>query len=102
MKTLSLVAALAAAIAFDALAAGGDSHPGYGVVESVKKLSPADTPSASTGASTPNRAPNRGSARYLVTVRLDDGTVQIRTVRRLEVRKGERVLVTNAGDVVPD
>lgn len=98
MKTLSFVAALAAAIAFYALAAGADSHPGYGVVESVKKLSPANTPSASTGAS----SPSRGSARYLVTVRLDDGTVQIRTVRRLEVRKGERVLVTNAGDVVPD
>ena len=91
MKNLALLLLLFSLKGFAA------DHPGYGVVESVSKVPP-PAPSASTGAS----APRHAAGRYLVTVRLDDGTVQIRTVRKLEVRKGERVLVTNAGDVVPD
>jgi hypothetical protein len=39
---------------------------------------------------------------YLVRVRMDDGSVQVRTVRRAEVRTGQRALITNAGDVVPE
>jgi hypothetical protein len=80
--------------------------PGYGVVESVTPISrPAAEESASSGGSRPpvTKEARRKSARnYLVRVRMDDGSVQVRTVRRAEVRTGQRALITNAGDVVPE
>jgi len=77
--------------------------PGYGVVESVTPVSRAPEESASAGASRPpaiERARQKRS--YLVRVRMDDGSVQVRSVRRAEVRPGQRALVTNAGQVVPE
>jgi hypothetical protein len=79
----------------------GAQTPGYGVVESVTRLSSdAKEESASAGASRP--APKKASGRYLVRVRMDDGSVQVRSVKRAEVRAGQRALITNAGDVVPE
>jgi len=75
-----------------------EERPGYGVVESIVAL-PAD-PSASAGAGGP--AKGRSPRRYLVRVRMDDGSIQVRSVDRLEVRKGERALITNAGDILPE
>jgi hypothetical protein len=42
----------------------------------------------------------RDAGKYLVRVRMDDGSVQVRTVKRAEVSAGERAFITNAGDVV--
>jgi len=80
--------------------------PGYGVVESVTPISRASSEeSASSGGSRPpvTKEARRKSARnYLVRVRMDDGSIQVRSVRRAEVRAGQRALITNAGDVVPE
>ena len=81
-----------------ALAAEPERHPGYGVVESVAPLPPAE--SASAGASVPSSDSRTGL--YLVRVRMSDGSVQIREVKKRRFTVGDRVLLTNAGDVVPD
>ncbi len=51
-----------------------------------------------------SRAAGRTRARagYLVRVRMDDGSIQVRSVKRAEVKPGQRALITNAGDVVPE
>ncbi|HWA38153.1 MAG TPA: hypothetical protein VG873_09845 [Burkholderiales bacterium] len=77
--------------------------PGYGVVESVTRISrDAGEESASAGASRPAAKAKKPAGRYLVRVRMDDGSVQVRSVKRAEVRVGQRALITNAGDVVPE
>lgn len=80
-----------------------EERPGYGVVESVVALDPGEAEaSASAGASRDVPPGMRKAERYLIRVRMDDGTVQIRSVAKREVREGERVLITNAGDIVPE
>ena len=95
-------AAIAALLALSCFAAAAeDKRPGYGVVEAVTpvRIKPsASEPSASAGAS----APSHATARYRVRVRLDDGTIQYRTLKKREFAAGDRVLLTNAGDVVPE
>jgi hypothetical protein len=39
---------------------------------------------------------------YRVGVRLPDGSVQYRDIDRPEFRVGDNVLLTNAGDILPD
>ena len=78
-----------------------DQAPGYGVVQSITRLPPS-TPaerSASTGSSS---TPAKRKTVYLVRVKMDDGSYQVREVAGVGVRVGQRVLVTNAGDVLPD
>lgn len=76
--------------------------PGYGVVQSVTPIpAPPAEESASAGASAPE-ARKKHAERYLVRVRMDDGTIQVRSVKRAEVKPGQRALVTNAGDVIPE
>ena len=75
--------------------------PGYGKVQSIIPLQaqPAE-PSASAGGSSPSKA--RPTQAYLMRIRMDDGRIQVRQVKRREVAVGQRVLVTNAGDVLPE
>ena len=90
--------ALAALLLAAAPAIASNDYPGYGTVQSIKRLAP--EPSASAGASSaPDKRP---AGTYLVRVRMDDGTIQVRQVRKREVATGQRVLVTNAGDVLPE
>ncbi len=86
-------------LCFSLLAAGEDQRPGYGVVQSVTPVVKAQ-PSASAGASAP--ASPHGPIGYRVRVRLDDGTIQFRVVKKPAFAPGERVLLTNAGDVVAE
>ena len=81
--------------------------PGYGTVESVIPLAQARLEveeSASAGGSRPavTKQARQKARGYLVRVRMDDGSIQVRTVKRAEVRAGQRALITNAGDVVPE
>jgi hypothetical protein len=78
-----------------------EHRPGYGVVESIKPV-PAepDEESASTGSTAPGEA--RAKTTYLVRVRLDDGSIQIRQLKNPSVAVGRRVLITNAGEVLPE
>jgi len=82
-----------------------DMRPGYGVVESIKevRLAPRER-SAAAGGSAPSEAGVRAQSRpvYRVGVRLADGTLQYRDLDKPEFKVGDNVLLTNAGDVVPD
>jgi len=83
---------------FDAWPAmAANDYPGYGVVQSIKPLKP--EPSASAGSSSPGK-PARET--YLMRIRMDDGRIQVRQVKKREVKIGQRVIVTNAGDVLPE
>jgi hypothetical protein len=95
----SLLFAFAAAVQCAAPQAA-DQGPGYGKVQSITRLpaQPAE-PSASTGASAPSKA---RAQTYLMRIRMDDGRIQVRQVRKREVAVGQRVLVTNAGEVLPE
>ncbi len=84
-----------------------DQYPGYGVVQSIVPVHPRLADQSASAGSSARSSSGRGASRravrgYLVKVRMDDGRYQIRQVKKREVRVGERVLITNAGDVVPD
>jgi hypothetical protein len=99
-RLAALFLAFAACAAVQA-APPADERPGYGVVQSIQRLpGKAAEPSASAGASSPSRTRSSGS--YLVRVKLDDGSIQVRQVKKREVAVGQRVLITNAGDVLPE
>ena len=81
--------------------------PGTGVVESVTPLAQARLEAGESASAGGSRPPATKQARqkargYLVRVRMDDGSIQVRSVKRAEVRAGQRALITNAGDVVPE
>jgi len=79
-----------------------DMHPGYGTVESISPVRlVARERSAAAGGSTAKSA-LEGRPAYRVSVRMADGSMQQRDVDNLEVKVGQDVLLTNAGDVLPD
>ena len=77
-------------------------RPGYGVVESVAEVRVAPERSAAAGGSAPDTERAAARPMYRVTVRMPDGSRQIRDLDRPEFRPGDHVLLTNAGDIVPD
>lgn len=107
MRMISMVLALAtgAALAQGEEMVGPvpakDMQPGYGVVESVTPVRLASERSAAAGgsAATTTRA---SRPMYRVAVRMPDGRVQYRDLDRPEFKVGDHVLLTNAGDIVPD
>lgn len=75
--------------------------PGYGVVESIQEVRVVSGErSAAAGGSASGEA--KGRPAYRVGVRLADGTLQFRDLDKPEFKVGDNVLLTNAGDVVPD
>ena len=78
-----------------------EMKPGYGVVESVTEVQLVTRErSAAAGGS----AQGERSARpmYRIGVRMPDGTIQFRDLDKPEFKVGDNVLLTNAGDIVPD
>ena len=71
-------------------------QPGYGVVEQVTPVRVREA-SAAAGGSTADARPV-----YRLKVRMPDGSFQYRDLDRPEFRAGDHVLLTNAGDVLPD
>lgn len=71
-------------------------QPGYGVVEQVTPVRVREA-SAAAGGSTADARPV-----YRLKVRMPDGSLQYRDLDRPEFRAGDHVLLTNAGDVLPD
>lgn len=73
-------------------------QPGYGVVESVipVRVASREASAAAGGSSAMARAV------YRVTVRMADGSLQVRDLDRPEFKPGDEVLLTNSGDVVSD
>jgi hypothetical protein len=78
----------------------GQMRPGYGVVESVAEVRVMPERSAAAGGSAPSA--ERAKPMYRVTVRMPDGSRQVRDIDNPEFRAGDHVLLTNAGDIVPD
>jgi len=77
-----------------------EMQPGYGVVESVTPVRVVPERSAAAGGSA---AKDEGSRpRYRVAVRMPDGSLQYRDLDQPEFKVGDHVLLTNAGDIVPD
>ena len=78
-------------------------HPGYGVVESVTPVRLVAPRSAAAGGSAPDASSrDRGRPAYRVRVRMADGSVQYRDLDKREFKVGDNVLLTNAGDILPD
>ena len=75
-------------------------QPGYGVVESVTEVRVVPERSAAAGGSAPSAA--WAKPMYRVAVRMPDGSVQYRDLAKPEFRAGDHVLLTNAGDILPD
>lgn len=75
-------------------------QPGYGVVEEITPVEVRE-PSAAAGGSSSAAAIEARPA-WRVKVRMADGSVQVRDIDRREFRPGDHVLLTNAGDVMPD
>jgi hypothetical protein len=75
-------------------------QPGYGVVESVTPVRVQRERSAAAGGSAGSA--ERGRPMYRVAVRLPDGSLQYRDLDRPEFKVGDNVLLTNAGDILPD
>jgi len=75
-------------------------RPGYGVVETVAEVRVAPERSAAAGGSAPTS--EAAKPMYRVTVRMPDGSRQVRDIDRPEFKAGDHVLLTNAGDIVPD
>jgi hypothetical protein len=105
MRLISVVLALTATAA---VAAGEkvvtpvptkQMRPGYGVVESVTPVKVVTERSAAAGGSV---ATEQARPMYRVAVRMPDGSVQYRDLDRPEFKVGDDVLLTNAGDIVPD
>src|SRR5437867_3657138 len=78
-----------------------DMRPGYGVVERVSevRLVPAERSAAAGGSSA---ASESGRPVYRIRVRMADGSVQFRDMDKPEFKVGDNVLLTNAGEVLPD
>jgi len=82
-----------------------EMRPGYGVVESVTEVQVVSRErSAAAGGSASSRqeAKPEGKPMYRVTVRLPDGSRQQRDLDKPEFKVGDNVLLTNAGDILPD
>jgi hypothetical protein len=77
-----------------------DMKPGYGVVESVTEVTLVRERSAAAGGSAPGAS--SGRPMYRVAVRMPDGSLQFRDLDKPEFKVGDNVLLTNAGDIVPD
>ena len=73
--------------------------PGYGVVQSVTPIWLRERSAAAGGS-----AQGASSARpmYRIGVRMPDGSLQYRDLDKPEFKAGDNVLLTNAGDIVPD
>jgi len=78
-----------------------EMKPGYGVVESV---TPVQLIARERSAAAGGSAQGAKSARpmYRIGVRLPDGSLQYRDLDRPEFKVGDNVLLTNAGDILPD
>ena len=76
-------------------------QPGYGVVESVTEV---QVVSRSRSAAAGGSAQGAKSTRpmYRIAVRMPDGSLQVRDLDKPEFKVGDNVLLTNAGDILPD
>ena len=105
MRTLATLLLLAAASAFAQdepvvkPIPAKEMKPGYGVVASVTEVQVRER-SAATGGSA--QGTTTFQPMYRIGVRMADGAMQYRDLDRPEFKVGDNVLLTNAGDILPD
>ncbi|HET7669780.1 MAG TPA: hypothetical protein VFK84_05210 [Burkholderiales bacterium] len=80
-----------------------EMKPGYGRVERITEVRVKRERSAAAGGSAQS-SDQDAEARpaYRVAVRMADGSLQHRDLAKPEFKVGDNVLLTNAGDIVPD
>jgi len=85
-----------------------EMKPGYGVVESVTEVQmvsrdPKESRerSAAAGGGSAQGASST-KPMYRIGVRMPDGSLQVRDLDKPEFKVGDNVLLTNAGDILPD
>jgi len=76
--------------------------PGYGVVESVTEVQVVSPRERSAAAGGSAQGKPSGRPMYRIGVRMPDGSLQYRDLDKPEFKVGDNVLLTNAGDIVPD
>lgn len=76
--------------------------PGYGVVESVTEVQVVPPRERSAAAGGSAQGERSGKPMYRIGVRMPDGRMQYRDLDKPEFKVGDNVLLTNAGDIVPD
>lgn len=75
--------------------------PGYGVVESVTEVQMASRDRSAAAGGTAQPEPST-KPMYRISVRMPDGSLQVRDLDKPEFKVGDNVLLTNAGDILPD
>ena len=78
--------------------------PGYGRVESITEVRVAkrERSAAAGGSAASSEKSAEARPAYRIGVRMADGTLQYRDLAKPEFKVGDNVLLTNAGDIVPD
>lgn len=78
--------------------------PGYGRVETITevRVAPRERSAAAGGSAQSAEKSDAARPAYRVGVRMADGTLQYRDLAKPEFKVGDNVLLTNAGDIVPD
>ena len=77
-----------------------DIRSGYGVVETVSEVRLIRARSAAAGASAKDE--RDAHPVYRLRIRMADGDVQYRDLDRPEFKAGDKVRLTNVGEVLPD
>ena len=78
--------------------------PGYGRVESITevRVTKRERSAAAGGSAPADEKSSDARPAYRVAVRMADGSLQYRDLPKPEFKVGDNVLLTNAGDIVPD
>ena len=101
LSTLLVATPVMAADPLVAPVPAAQMHPGYGVVEKVTTVQVVPHERSAAAGGTASGEQDAHPA-YRLAVRMPDGSVQYRDLDRPEFRPGDHVLLTNAGDVLPD
>jgi hypothetical protein len=76
--------------------------PGYGVVQSVTEVQMVTRERSAAAGGGSAQAAKSTRPMYRVGVRMPDGSLQYRDLDKPEFKVGDNVLLTNAGDILPD
>jgi len=78
-----------------------EMKPGYGVVQSITEVQVLSRERSAAAGGTAQGAKSTRPM-YRVGVRMPDGSLQYRDLDKPEFKVGDNVLLTNAGDILPD
>ncbi len=79
-----------------------EMKPGYGVVESVTEVQLLSRERSAAAGGGSAQGATSTKPMYRIGVRMADGNLQVRDLDKPEFEVGDNVLLTNAGDILPD